>query len=109
MLPLGYPIDKVKGTKGLFEMTSLKSNIIIVYMAVCASILSHYDLLNTRHTCLIYLRKKLRKQCINLGVLIKILFPGNSREFPGNEMKFPGNRFLRFPGKLEPLVFIDEQ
>ena len=45
---LGYPIDKVKGTKGLFEMTQLKSNRIIVYMAVCASILSHYDLLDSR-------------------------------------------------------------
>ena len=39
-----------------------------------------------------------------MGVLIKILFPGNSREFPGNDEKFPGNGFLRFPGKLEPLV-----
>ena len=38
-----------------------------------------------------------------MGVLIKIIFPGNSREFPGNDKKFPGNRFLRFPGKLEPL------
>ena len=41
-----------------------------------------------------------------MGILIKIIFPGNSREFPGNGKKFPGNRFLSFPGKLEPLICV---